>query len=149
MKGVETNADTQNSPTQIQLKVDRSHELCIFFKRLKTLMNWKGPQAAPSDVLWIWQSNTSTLCSSTGALLGKTEEQNFSMWPSLCRSPSSSPSRNYYLNHDRETLIWWEEVGIAEGGKCPGRHERVRKLEKFLLYLLRGWKTEWPVDFRR
>lgn len=146
MKGVETNTDTQNSFTQIQLKVDRSDELCIFFKTLKMLIHWKGPQAAPSDVLWILRSNTSPLCSPNGALHGKTEEQNFSMWPSLCKSPTCSPGRNYYLNHDREKPRRWEEVGIAEGGKCPGRRracEEAGKVSALLVTVLEDRVTSW------
>lgn len=146
MKGVETNTDTQNSFIQIQLKkVDRSDELCIFFKTLKMLIHWKGPRAAPSDVLWIQRSNTSPLCSPTGALHGKTE-QNFSMWPSpppAAQAGIITSMMTGKSSYDGKRWGSQKVENVQEGG------ERVRKLEKFLLYLLRCWKTEWPVDFRR
>lgn len=87
----------------------------------KTLIHWKGPQATPSDVFCIWQSNTSPLCSPTGALHGKTVNKTLQCGL-LCKSPTCSPDRNSYSTSIvTGRTLWWEEVGITEGGKCPGR----------------------------
>lgn len=87
----------------------------------KTLIHWKGLEATPSDVFCIWQFNTSPLCSPTGALHGKTVNKTLQCGL-LCKSPTCSPDRNSYSTSIMTgRTLWWEEVGITEGGKCPGR----------------------------
>lgn len=104
----------------------------------KTLIHWKGPQATPSDVFCIWQPNTSPLCSPTGALHGKTVNKTLQCGL-LCKSPTCIPDRNSYSTSIvTGRTLWWEEVGITEGGKCPGRWWGCEEAGKVSALFVRG-----------
>lgn len=87
-----------------------SHELCVFFKTLRLFIHWKCLQATPSNVLWVWQFNTSPLCSPTEALHRKTMNKPFNVAFSLqILHLQLRQELLLHLTHDRE------------GGKCLGR----------------------------
>lgn len=143
MKGVETNTDTQNSFIQIQLKkVDRSEWIMHLFQNVKNVNTLEGPTGRSQ-----WRALDPTV--QHEPIVFSHRSASWENWTELFNvafSPTCSPGRNYYLNHDREKLIWWEEVGIAEGGKCPGRRwacEEAGKVSALLVTVLEDRVTSW------